>query len=134
MRTFGPFYPQELQGVVSHAERLAELLAEEESRGGGSDLADAWLAGRAGEVERFVEVLVQEWRAGSRTCAAAASILQGYLEALHEGMAAHLHITVPDCCVDALAATAVPRAPAVEPNADVAIEETLAGLRERLDG
>jgi hypothetical protein len=130
MRPFGPFYPQELQGIVSHAERLAELLAEEEARGGGCDLADAWLSGRAGEVERFVEVLVAGWRAGARSGDEAADILSGYLEALHEGLALHLHITVADCCVDALAPTAVPRTG--EAKLDVAIEETLAGLRDRL--
>lgn len=131
MRTFGPFYPQALQSVVSHAERLVSLLAREEARGGGDDLADAWLAGRAGEVERFVEALVEDWRLGRRTCAAAAAALADYLHALHEGMAEYLHIRAPECCADATMPTAVPRQG--QPGASgMALIEPLASLRQRL--
>jgi hypothetical protein len=128
MRTFGPFYPQAFQSVISHAERLVGLLAEEEGRGGGNDMADAWLAGRAGEVERFVESLVADWREGRRSCESAADVVREYLKALHDGMAEYLHIPVPECCADAAATVPGPG----EARPEGAVVEPLSTLHGRL--
>jgi hypothetical protein len=98
MSPFGPFYPPRLQASVNHAERLARVLLEEEARTVESRHVTAWLVGRADEVERFVEAVVQEWRAGERGPDAAAASLDGYLAALHEGLARRLGVTAPTCC------------------------------------
>jgi hypothetical protein len=124
MRTFGPFYPQRLQAAVSHAERLVELLAAEERQGHRGHLGRAWLAGRAGEVERFVEALVADWRAWRRTSDTAAAALREYLDALHDGMSAQLGMLAPACCLGASATTeSAPHDPQYD-----AVVETLEGL------
>jgi hypothetical protein len=130
MRTFGSFRPQALQAAVRHAERLVGLLAREEARGGGDDLAGAWLTGRAGEVERFVEALVEDWRRGRRTSPAAAAALADYLHALHEGMRQHLRIQAPECCADATVPTAAarPGKPGAGGVADLEATPSLSGM------
>ncbi len=57
MSVFGPKYPCPLQHVVTHGERLCELLARSESRGGArGQRGEAWLRGRSQEVEMVFEV------------------------------------------------------------------------------
>ncbi len=98
MSPFGPFYPPRLQASINHAERLARVLLEEEGRTCDARHVAAWLVGRAGELERFVEALVAEWRAGRRGPDASSAALDGYLATLHEGLAKRLGVTRPRCC------------------------------------
>jgi hypothetical protein len=102
MTTFGPFYPGRLQDLVNHAERMWRVLKVEERHEGCSDLREAWLAGRAAEVERFVESVVEEWRARTRNVDAIACALSEYIEDLHDGMVAHLGSRGLDCCLAGL--------------------------------
>jgi len=107
MRVFGPFYPPPLQAAVSHAERLADLVSvEERSTGGGSDAAVAWLVGRSDEIERFVEQIVDDWRANRLGPQEAAAALDDYLAKLHDGLHSQLGIGAPACCFGSLTATA----------------------------
>jgi hypothetical protein len=98
MSPFGPFYPPRLQASVNHAERLARVLLEEEARTSDARHVAAWLVGRAGELERFVEAIAAEWRSRRRAPEAAACALDAYLAALHEGLASRLGVTGPRCC------------------------------------
>ena len=98
MSPFGPFYPPRLQASVNHSERLARVLLEEEGRSFDAQHVAAWLIGRAGELERFVEASVGEWREGQRGPEGAAAALDAYLASLHEGLARRLGITGPRCC------------------------------------
>jgi AcrR family transcriptional regulator len=121
---FGPFYPAPLQEVVNHAERLAELL-----RTGRlvstrlDDWAAAWMSGREGEIERFLEHTLARRASGKLDDAAAATILAGYLASLHEGMARRLGLHRPACCSGAGEATAVPTSRTLS-----SVEELLANL------
>jgi hypothetical protein len=104
---FGPFYPAPLQQVVNHAERLAELLRT--GRLVSTPLDDwgaAWMSGREGEIERFLEHTLTRWTQGKVDDATAATILAGYLASLHEGMARRLGLHRPACCNGAGEATA----------------------------
>ena len=98
MSPFGPFYPPRMQASINHAERLARVLLEEESRTCDARHVAAWLVGRAGELERFVEALVTEWRGGRRGPDATAVALDSYLATLHDGLAKRLGVTGPRCC------------------------------------
>ena len=99
MSPFGPFYPPRLQRTVNHAERLAALLAraEHEPEGGGRP-TNLWLVGRAGEVERFVEEVLCDWRSGRCAERVAARAVEEYVAFLHEGLAIHLGESAPSCC------------------------------------
>ncbi len=108
MTTFGPFYPRRLQELVNHAERMARLLAVEERRNGCGDFREAWLAGRASELERFVEAMIAEWRARKRGAASVIVVLSAYLEELHDGMLLNLGSRGLDCCLVGLDTTTVP--------------------------
>jgi hypothetical protein len=120
---FGPFYPAPLKEVVNHAERLAELL-----RTGRlvsiplDDWAAAWMSGREGEIERFLEHTLTRRAHGKVDDAAAAAILAGYLASLHEGMARRLGLHRPACCSSAGEATALP------PKGDAITREVPLGL------
>lgn len=106
---FGPFYPAPLQEVVTHAERLAELLRSGRLVSAPiDDWAAAWMSGRDEEIERFVELTLARRAPGRLDDAAAAAILAGYLASLHEGMARRLALYRPPCCRDAAEATAPP--------------------------
>jgi hypothetical protein len=98
MSPFGPFYPPRMQASINHAERLARVLLEEELRTCDARHVAAWLVGRAGELERFAEALVAEWRAGQRGPDATAVALDSYLATLHDGLAKRLGVTGPRCC------------------------------------
>ena len=108
MNVFGPFYPPALQAVVNHAERLAELLGVHELAPPTQEWAQAWMTGRADEIVRFVEDVASLWREGKLRDADAAATLDGYLVALHEGLARHLRCKAPSCCVGDEATTARP--------------------------
>jgi hypothetical protein len=106
LRVFGPFYPPALQAVINHAERLSDLLAVRELTPPAEEWAGAWTIGRADEVARFAEHVVglwQERRLGDR---GAASMLEGYLAVVHEGLARHFGRAAPSCCQAASADTA----------------------------
>jgi AcrR family transcriptional regulator len=106
---FGPFYPAPLQEVVNHAERLAELLRTGRLVSAPiDDWAAAWMTGREGEIERFLELTLTGRAHGTVDDAAAAAILAGYLASLHEGMARRLGLHRPACCSGAGEATALP--------------------------
>ena len=130
MTTIVPFYPQQLQSAISHAERLAELLVVEEKRGGGCDLADAWLTGRSGEIERFVEASLTDWREGRRDDSRAVAALHDHLTALHDGLALHLKMSTFPCCATA-ATTEVLSRTVVSPEATTI--QPIKSLHERLN-
>ncbi len=112
MPLFGPFYPPRLQRPVYHAERLAAFLARGAQHSHGlPEWSRTWLHGRADEIERFVELVASDWRAEACSLEAAASALEGYLEFLHEGLAIHLGLSEPACCVG-LEPTVIPDTPA----------------------
>jgi hypothetical protein len=108
MNVFGPFYPPALQAVINHAERLSELLGIHELAPPTQEWALAWMTGRADEIVRFVEHVVALWREGTLKDADAAATLDGYLAAVHEGLATHLKCDAPSCCVGDAATTARP--------------------------
>jgi hypothetical protein len=108
MSTFGPFYPGRLQELVDHAERIARVLKVEERREGCDDLRDAWLTGRASELEQFVEAVAGEWRGRMRALDSVTAALSSYLEELHDGMLTHLGSRGLDCCLAGLDTTTVP--------------------------
>jgi hypothetical protein len=121
---FGPFYPAPLQEVVNHAERLAELLRTGRLVSAPlDDWAAAWMSGREGEIERFVEHTLARRASGKVDDAAAATILAGYLASLHQGMARWLRLHRPRCCTGASEATAVPTSRTAS-----SVEELLANL------
>ena len=66
----------------------------------------AWATGRADEIARFTEHVVELWRAAELADGAAATMLDGYLTVVHEGLARHLRCEAPPCCVAATAETA----------------------------
>jgi hypothetical protein len=106
---FGPFYPAPLQEVVNHAERLAELLRTGRLVSAPLDeWAAAWMSGREGEIERFVELTLKRRARREVDDAGAAAILARYLASLHEGMAHRLGLHQPACCGGAAEATALP--------------------------
>jgi hypothetical protein len=104
--TFGPFYPRLMRGPVSHAESLSALLYQLEARPG-HVAARAWLHGRPEEVECFVRQLAKDFRSKRLSEVAAASALDAYLEALHQGLALHFGECSPRCCQVSTSATAV---------------------------
>jgi hypothetical protein len=110
MSPFGPFYPLRLQASVNHAERLAGVLVAEEARTHDARHVASWLVGRASELERFVDAVVQQWRARLRDEDAAADAVNEYVASLHEGLAGRLGITGPPCCrTDAVTTETPPR-------------------------
>jgi hypothetical protein len=91
--------PSLVQPVVSHAERLAALLfAHELTPPTGDSSASMWLTGRAAEVERYVESVVEDWASGAATEPAVVATLGAYLDELHAGLRLHLHLDSPSCC------------------------------------
>ena len=83
--------PPALRRAVEHAERLSdEVLLDERFSSLHDEWARAWLVGRAGEIDRFVEHVRASFREGRMDEAAAAGALYAYLDALHEGLARHI--------------------------------------------
>ncbi len=88
-----------LQPVLRHAERLAALLfIYDLTPPSTDDQARRWLMGRAAEVERYAESVVDDWAAGALDEPAAAATLQRYVDAIHEGLASTLNVPRPSCC------------------------------------
>ena len=118
---FGPYYPPPLQRVVDHAARLAELL-----RNGRlvhtpvDDWGTAWMTGRDGEIERFVEATLTARRRGKLDDAGATRSLAAYLASLHDGMARRLRLKRPACCSSGPATG--------EPTVPRSVEDLLANL------
>jgi hypothetical protein len=106
VRVFGPFYPPALQSVVNHAERLSDLLAIRELTPPSEEWAGAWTTGRADEIVRFAEHVIGLWRERRLGERGAASMLEGYLAVVHEGLARHFGREPPSCCEAATAETA----------------------------
>jgi hypothetical protein len=103
VRVFGPFYPPALQTLVDHAERLADLLAVRELTLPVEEWAQAWTMGRADEIVRFTEHVVGLWERLRLGDGAAASMLEGYLAIVHEGLAIYFARKPPSCCKGGLA-------------------------------
>jgi hypothetical protein len=102
MGVFGPKYPALLQEVVTHGERLCVLLARWEShRVPRPPLAEAWLRGRAQEVEVVFEMTLFDWAGERISVAAAAASLERYLGEVHAGAREHLGLDGElECCED----------------------------------
>lgn len=128
---FGPFYAAPLQEVVNHAERLAELLRSGRLVSTPIDeWAAAWMSGREGEIERFLELTLAGRAKGKVDDATAAAILAGYVASLHEGMARTLGLHRPPCCDGANVSTAPPRPADPKSRTARSVEELLANLVE----
>jgi hypothetical protein len=93
MRTFGPFYPPEIQRHVLHAEKLARVLVRIETK------RDRWSIGRASELSLFVADVLGDWRVERLATADAGATLEAYLAWLHAGVRKRLRAT-PSCCRD----------------------------------
>jgi hypothetical protein len=80
--------PPSLQPLLRHAERLAALLfIYDLTPPVNDDAACRWLLGRAAEVDRYVESLVDDWAAGNLDEAAAVQRLEGHIGEMHRGIA-----------------------------------------------
>jgi hypothetical protein len=90
--------PRNLQSLFEHADRLCDLLAILELTPPSDEWAAAWLAGRAEELARFVQDVIESWCDGRVSDARATAMLDGYLGLLHEGLATHLGDHDPWCC------------------------------------
>ncbi len=89
----------DLQGVLRHAERLAALLfVHELTPPRRNEAACVWLLGRAAEVERYIETVVEDRQSGRIDPRDAAIVLQRYLDSLHAGLATVVGATSPSCC------------------------------------
>jgi hypothetical protein len=89
----------ELEPVLCHAQRLAALLfVHELTPPHRNEVAGRWLLGRAAEVERFAESVVDDLALGLLDDRVAAATLQGYLSAIHVGLASMVGATAPSCC------------------------------------
>jgi hypothetical protein len=100
---------------VNHAERLAELLrtgrlvwALPDQLEPLDEWAAAWLSGRDGEIERFLELTLAGRAQGTVDDVMATAILAAYMASLHEGMASRLGLHRPACCRGAEEPTALP--------------------------
>ncbi len=127
-----PSHPAPLQEQVKHAEKLAELLRTGALVSGPlDDWAAAWMSGREGEIERFLELTLAGRAEGVVDDQAAAEILAGYIASLHEGMARTLGLHRPPCCEGRGSndSTTAPPPPAYpRSRATKSVEELLANL------
>jgi len=92
--------PPPLEPLVRHAERLGALLLAYELTPPAHDApGQRWLLGRAAEVERYVESVVDDVARGVLDEAGAVAALGSYLDGLHAGLAVHLGMAgPPPCC------------------------------------
>jgi hypothetical protein len=89
---------RELVRVLAHAERLAGLLfVHELTPPHGDEAAARWLLGRAAEVERYVETVVDDQAAGLLDAHAAVTTLQQYIDEIHAGLVG-VTGAAPSCC------------------------------------
>lgn len=85
-----PHYPPTLQQVVNHADRLCELIAVHELTPPSDEWAAAWLFGRAEEMARLAQDILDSWRDGRMEEAKARATLEAYMVSLREGLAKHV--------------------------------------------
>jgi hypothetical protein len=89
----------ELQRVLRHAERFAALLfVHELTPPFGDDEAARWLFGRAAEVERYAESVMDDRAEGVIDERGAIASLQQYLDAMHAGLTTVVGAAAPSCC------------------------------------
>src|ERR1700733_7123162 len=82
MGVFGPKYPDPLQAVINHAERLCTVLARLEERHVDPRL---WLGARREEIGLVLRLRVRDWRAHRISLGFAARSISSYLDDLHAG-------------------------------------------------
>ncbi|HEX4448799.1 MAG TPA: hypothetical protein VH044_18785 [Polyangiaceae bacterium] len=98
MAPFGIRYPVVFQAVMNHAQRLRSFLEEREARLRPGDPGEAWLIGRAGEVQCVLAIVALDWHQQRVSGDEAATRLARYVREIHDGMAMHLDIGMPHCC------------------------------------
>lgn len=127
-----PSYPAPLEEQVKHAEKLAELLRTGALVSGPLEQRDewaaAWMSGREGEIERFLELTLAGRAQGVVDDEMAAEILAGYIASLHDGMARLLGLHRPPCCGTGESTTAPPPPEYPRSRAAHSVEELLANL------
>lgn len=107
--SFGGLFPEPLQGVIHHAERLSvalSLLETDEGREMATgprelSLSETWIVGRASEVEALVGDVVGDWRSGRVSTKTASVVIERYLMSLHHAMLLSTPYGGPTCCSSA---------------------------------
>jgi len=102
-RVFGASYPPDLQPTVDHADRFRRVVESADATPALPPAARRWLIGRADEMTLVLALLVDDWRAGRKTSAAAAREIGAYIDELHEGARALLGAAAPLTCCDGAA-------------------------------
>ncbi len=120
---FGPYYPLVLDAVMRHAERMSELLMLRERNTAPGAPGHGWLVGRAAELRCVAAVLGRDWHDGKLTPGAAAVELARYLRQNHDGLALHLNLERPSCCLASFAPLAFTRALGSDPRSRTASGE-----------
>jgi hypothetical protein len=95
-----------LRESVKHAERLIGELERLDAEIRGSRFqnpdeptdAERWLEGRVSEIEVIVGDVVREWGDETISATSAASLLDRYLDALHQGLIDAFSMRHPPCC------------------------------------
>jgi hypothetical protein len=111
MPPFGTRYPVALQAVMNHAQRLRSFLEDRESRAHPCDPGAHWIIGRAGEVQCVVALVALDWHQKRLSGEAAATKLARYVRDIHDGLAMHLDVGMPPCCVVPLRAVQARQVP-----------------------
>jgi hypothetical protein len=84
-------HPAALRQAVERATKLSDaILVDEQLSLLHDEWARAWLAGRPGEIERFVEEVLASWRAGCADEPTAMRTLADYLDAIEDGFRRHV--------------------------------------------
>ncbi|HEY1691237.1 MAG TPA: hypothetical protein VGG39_03705 [Polyangiaceae bacterium] len=84
-------HPPGLRQALERAAKLTEAIVVDEQLSLLHDeWARAWLAGRPGEIERFVEEVLASWKAGYADAPTAMRTLADYLDAIEEGLRRHV--------------------------------------------
>ncbi len=104
---FGPACPEALRIAIHHAERLATATTDAHAAllrvaapcGVEPGAREAWLIGRAAEIEAFVLDVLCDWRKRVIKTHEAVFALESYLDAVHAGLASRVTGAVrPSCC------------------------------------
>lgn len=100
---FGAPFPEALRIAVHHAERVARFsaaaLTAHECAGAATGRREAWLIGRAAEIEAFVIDLLADWRARAIPTHEAVRAIEAYLGGVHDGLRACVTGGArPPCC------------------------------------
>jgi hypothetical protein len=132
MMVFGPKYPQPLQAVIDHGERLCVLVARLEDR---HPDPRRWLVGRREEIELVLRLRVRDWRARRIGLEYAAKAIGAYLDDLHTGATQSLGLAanIPLVCCTADPSIPVSLAPGQRAPSLVATAETWFDLHALLD-